>query len=165
MASLMYIASSKTCLNENTGLGPLVPVHRTSPAPWLPSRRKPSADVLSEDSIFRRWKNLCFELVHVLCLSLSFSDTIYWKDVLSWTWRRSFFFFCVLGSWVQYPRRQTSKSPNWAREPRAAACQCGNGGTMCLWTWFPGLWSLYSHLLDEYCVRHGDSAVELGKAC
>lgn len=50
MASLMYIASSKTCLNENTGLGPLVPVHRTSPAPWLLSRRVPSADVLVVDS-------------------------------------------------------------------------------------------------------------------
>lgn len=95
MASLMYIASSKTCLNENTGLGPLVPVHRTSPAPWLLSRRVPSADVLVVDSFLEDGRIYALNW-YMFYVSLAFSDTILLKECVVLN-MKVIFSPCVLG--------------------------------------------------------------------
>jgi len=70
---------------------------------------------------FSLWIGTCY-------VSFSFSNPVLVKVCVVLN-MKIIFLFCVLGSWVQYSRRQTSTSPNGAREPRAAACHCRDRGT------------------------------------
>lgn len=66
---------------------------RTSPAPCFPVGECPVQMSLQKIPFSGDGRIYALNW-YMLYVSLSFSDTIYWKDVLSWTWRRSFFFFC-----------------------------------------------------------------------
>lgn len=103
--------------------------------------------------------NFCFELVHIIhdfpiLRSFVFSThkNVYTFEFVFWIWGKDKSnFYYILGGWIYYSWRKTSKNPNWLGEARAAACHCRIGGTVFIYHE-----SLFHriHLLNRYSWIH-----------